>query len=56
VLGIFGREDLFLACYWLPPESRSPVYNAFKLYRNCDGQGHGFGEQALALPVPHRTC
>ncbi len=36
-LGIFGREDLWLATYWSNPASNSPVYQAFRLYGNSDG-------------------
>ncbi|MBV9852389.1 MAG: glycoside hydrolase family 44 protein [Armatimonadetes bacterium] len=42
-LGIFGREGVFLANYWAWPAKNGPAYLAFKLFRNADGQGHGFG-------------
>lgn len=42
VLGIFGREGVYMACYWAAPTYNSPVYNAFKLYTNFDGQGSWF--------------
>jgi hypothetical protein len=42
-LGIFAREDVYLASYWTNPPKSSPGYQAFKLYRNADGAGHGFG-------------
>ncbi len=49
VLGIFGREGVYMACYWAAPDSNSPVYNAFKLYTNFDGQGSWFdGTSVLA--------
>lgn len=44
VLGIYGREGLTLADYWAYPAKDSPGYLAFKLYRNADGAGHGFGD------------
>lgn len=51
VLGIFGREGVFLATYWgngagvgeLPPFIRA----AFQLYRNYDGNGGSFGDTAV---------
>ena len=46
VLGLLGREGVFLANYWAYPPKNSPGYLAFKLYRNADGQGHGFGDQS----------
>ena len=44
VLGIYGREDVCLANYWAYPPKDSPGYLAFRLYRNVDGLGHGFGD------------
>ncbi len=46
-LGVFGREGVFLANYWAYPNKNSPGYLAFKLYRNADGQGHGFGDMGV---------
>ena len=43
-LGIFGRENIYLANYWAYPAQDSPAYLAFKLYRNADGAGAGFGD------------
>jgi mannan endo-1,4-beta-mannosidase len=51
VLGVFGREGVYLANYWgkgagvgpLPPY----VAAAFKLYRNYDGKGGRFGDTAV---------
>ena len=48
VLGVFGRDGLDVACYWAYPPARSPAYNAFKLIRNADGAGHGFGDVSCA--------
>jgi GPI mannosyltransferase 3 len=42
VLGIFGREDLYLATYWSAPDATSPAYQMFKLYRNYDAHGAQF--------------
>lgn len=46
VLGIYGRENLYLANYWAYPAQNGPGYQAFKLFRNADGLGHGFGDIA----------
>ena len=43
VLGIFGREGLALAALWGAPGPGQPGTFAFRLYRNYDGRGHGFG-------------
>lgn len=43
-LGVFGREDLFLANYWAYPSAGSPGYLAFKLLHNADGHGAGMGD------------
>ena len=48
VLGIYGRENVYLANYWACPNKDTPGYLAFKLYRNADGQGSGFGDVACA--------
>ena len=45
-LGIFGRENIYLANYWAYPTKDAPAYLAFKLYRNADGAGNGFGDVA----------
>ena len=44
VLGIYGRENVYLANYWAYPNKNSPGYLAFKLYRSPDGRGNGFGD------------
>ncbi len=45
-LGVYGREGVFLANYWAAPAKGSPGYLAFKLFRNADGRGSGFGDTA----------
>jgi len=45
-LGIFGRENIYLANYWAYPTKNAPAYLAFKLFRNPDGHGNGFGDVA----------
>ncbi len=47
VLGIFGREGLDLATIWGPPTAGQPGAHAFRMYRNYDGAGHGFGETSV---------
>jgi hypothetical protein len=47
VLGIFGREGLDLATLWAPPGAGDPGAHAFRMYRNADGAGHGFGEAGV---------
>jgi hypothetical protein len=49
VLGIFGREDLDLATLWDAPASGQPGAFAFRLFRNADGHGAGFGQ--ISLPA-----
>lgn len=47
VLGVFARERVDMACYWTAPPVGSPGFLAYKMYRNADGKGHGFGDVAL---------
>jgi hypothetical protein len=42
-LGIFGAQGLGMADLWSPPTVGQPGAFAFKMYRNDDGQGNGFG-------------
>jgi hypothetical protein len=52
VLGVFGREGLYLGNYWGngPGNGVLPAYikSAFRLYRNYDGKGGTFGDTAIA--------
>jgi hypothetical protein len=48
VLGILGRERVDLACYWTAPGVGTPGFYAYRMYRNADGVGHGFGDVAVA--------
>ncbi len=48
VLGIFGREDVYFASYWMFPPPDTPGYFAFRMYSNYDGQGSRFAGTALA--------
>jgi hypothetical protein len=47
VLGIFGREDVYLANYWTSPPDQSPGYWAWRMYRNYDGAQSRFGDVAV---------
>ena len=48
VLGIYGREDLYLATHWTTPDAGTPAAAAFQLFR---GEEPYFGEHALAVTV-----
>jgi hypothetical protein len=52
ILGIFGREGLDIATYWTAPASTTPTYKAFKLYRNYDDLGSGFGDTSVSALAP----
>jgi hypothetical protein len=55
VLGVLGREGVYLATYWgngagvgkLPPY----IASAFELYRNYDGKGSKYGDTAVKASV-----
>lgn len=47
VLGLLGREDVYLANYWRYPEAESPGFYAFKLFTNYDDQGGRFGDTSI---------
>jgi hypothetical protein len=52
VLGVLGREGMYLANYWGngPGNGKLPSYiqTAFKLYRNYDGKGGTYGDTAVS--------
>jgi mannan endo-1,4-beta-mannosidase len=58
VLGVFGREGVFMSNYWgnaagvgdLPPY----VAAAFRLFRNYDGKGGKFGDTAVLASSPNQ--
>jgi hypothetical protein len=50
-LGRFGTEGLYAAYFWMLPSKDSPVYWAYRAFRNFDGQGGHF----LDLSVPVHT-
>jgi hypothetical protein len=47
VLGIFGRENLYYAAYWMYPPLDSPGSFAFRIYTNYDGKGSRFGDTSV---------
>jgi hypothetical protein len=53
VMGILGREGADMASRWEVPAAGTPVYNAFKMYRNYDGAGGAFGETSVTAGVPN---
>lgn len=52
VLGIFGREGLYLAARWGTPDPSTPTYKAMKMYRNYDGNQSVFGDTSVLTTVP----
>lgn len=52
ILGIFGREDVYLANYWTTPPNNSPGYWAWRMYRNYDGNFSKFGDISINTTVP----
>jgi hypothetical protein len=53
ILGIFGREGLDLATRWTVPDTGTPAYQAFKMYRNYDGRKSSFGDTSVAAGGPN---
>ncbi len=51
VLGIFGREGVDLASFWGGLTSTAPIYKAFKMYRNYDGNKSTFGDTSVSATV-----
>ena len=51
VLGIFGREGVDLATYWIGLDSTALIYQAFKIYRNYDGNKSTFGDTSVSATV-----
>lgn len=47
LLGVFGREGLDLATIWAPPLPNSPGLYAYKIFRNYDDRGMGFGDVSV---------
>ncbi|HEX2060518.1 MAG TPA: glycoside hydrolase family 44 protein, partial [Thermoanaerobaculia bacterium] len=53
VLGILGREGIDMATRWTTPDTGTPPYNAFRMYRNYDGSGSGFGDISVRATAPN---
>ncbi len=55
VLGIFGREGLDLAIFYTDDalDPSLPVYKAFRLYRNYDGNRSTFGDTSVSATAPN---
>jgi len=47
LLGVFGRHGLDLAAIWAPPSEAEPGLYAFKIFRNYDDGGNGFGDVSV---------
>ncbi len=50
VLGIYGREGLYMACLW--SDWKPYTASAFRLYRDYDGKGGAFGDTSVAAVNP----
>ena len=50
-LGRFGQNGLFSAYYWTRPPAGSPVYWAFRAYRDYDGGGSQFLDWSVPTEV-----
>ncbi|MBC8106590.1 MAG: endoglucanase A [Anaerolineae bacterium] len=48
VLGIFGQQGIFAACWWPESDKTDFIENAFDMYQNYDGKGGHFGDQSIA--------
>lgn len=52
ILGILGREGVFIASYWQGPrgypDQAWPSFQALRLFRNANGKGIGFGDRSLS--------
>ena len=53
VMGILGREGTDMAARWVVPTGGTPVYNAFKMYRNYNGAGAVFGDTSVSAVAPN---
>ena len=53
ILGILGRGGADMATRWAVPTTGTPTYNAFKMYRNYDGNRSAFGETSVLASGPN---
>jgi hypothetical protein len=47
VLGIFARDSMDLASIWGTVDAKNTLGFAFRMYRNYDGNGAGFGDTSV---------
>jgi uncharacterized protein (DUF2141 family) len=52
ILGILGREGADLGVRWQTPPTGSFTYDAFMMYRNCDGAHSAFGDSSVSAGGP----
>jgi len=50
-LAAFARTQLAYGLYWADPRKHSPVYFAFKMFRNPDGKRSAVGDHFIAADV-----
>lgn len=51
--GILGRERVWASSRWTAADATAPAYQALKLFRNYDGQHHGFG--TISVSATHNA-
>ena len=54
-LGRFGQQDVWSAYYWTYPPANSSVFHAFRAFRNYDGQGAHFLNNAVVTTSDAKT-
>jgi hypothetical protein len=54
-LGIFGAQGLDMADLWSPPTATQPGAFAFRMYRDYDGDGDGFGDDSVTAASSDQT-
>ncbi len=56
-LGIFGKNRVYLACYWAESGTNNYIASGFKLYLDYDGAGSKFGDTSVnAAASDVATC
>lgn len=53
ILGVLGREGADMATRWVCPGTGTVTYNAFKMYRNYDGNNSAFGDTSVSARGPN---
>ena len=57
VLGILGRAGVTYAALWDPPDSATaPGTFAFRMFRNLDGHGSGFGSRSVSATSSNQAA